>query len=389
MFSAFRPTFILAHFSNHLVMALMVPLMPFIRQEFNLDYTQSGLVMSAFTLSYGISQLPAGLIADRVGPRIMITISICGAGLAGLLIGFSHSYILMMAFLVFMGVTGGGYHPAAPPLLASTVSPEERGKAFGFHMIGGNSAFFVGPLIAAGLASAWGWRNTFIALAIPVVIFGAFFYFFLSRRMIAKKLPNQIAKKEAVLTPRSKGQTRSLGSLLFLEAAVSAFSGSTAAFITLFAVQHYGVTAAAAAIFVMVLNSTGLWAGPLGGYLSDRIGQIPALMISCFGVAPVILLLTVAPYGAVFIILLLVWGALSAIRMPTSESYIMANVSLQRRSTVLGIYYFAGSEGSGIFTPILGNLVDRLGFNTSFAIMAGGVFIVSLSVAAVLWFSRK
>src|ERR1035437_1629095 len=106
MFSGFRPTFILAHFSNHLVMALMVPLMPFIRQEFNLDYTQSGFVMSAFTLSYGISQLPAGLIADRVGPRVMITISICGAGLSGILIGFSHSYILMMAFLIFMGITG-------------------------------------------------------------------------------------------------------------------------------------------------------------------------------------------------------------------------------------------------------------------------------------------
>jgi MFS family permease len=389
MFSGFRPTFILAHFSNHLVMALMVPLMPFIRQEFNLDYTQSGFVMSAFTLSYGISQLPAGLIADRVGPRVMITISICGAGLSGILIGFSHSYILMMAFLIFMGITGGGYHPAAPPLLAATVSPEERGKAFGFHMIGGNSAFFVGPLIAAGIASAWGWRNTYILLSIPVVIFGTFFYFFLSHWMTAKKIQKEAPKTEAAKTANSKGRTRSLAALLVLEAAVAAFSGSTAAFISLFAMQHYGVTAAAAAIFVMVINSTGLWAGPLGGYLSDRIGQKPALMISCFGVAPVILLLTVAPYGAVFVILLLVWGALSSIRMPTSESYIMANVSLKMRSTVLGIYYFAGSEGSGIFTPILGNLVDRLGFNTSFAIMAGGVFAVSLAVATVLWFNRK
>ena len=40
---------------------LIVPLLPFIRNYFALDYTQAGLVISAFTLSYGVGQLPAGL----------------------------------------------------------------------------------------------------------------------------------------------------------------------------------------------------------------------------------------------------------------------------------------------------------------------------------------
>ena len=87
------------------------------RDEFGLDYTRSGLVISAFSLFYGISQLPAGWLADRFGPRILITIGICGVALSGLFIGLSANYIMLIVCMALMGILGGGYHPAAPPLI--------------------------------------------------------------------------------------------------------------------------------------------------------------------------------------------------------------------------------------------------------------------------------
>mgnify|MGYP002397206928 CR=1 FL=1 len=117
-----------AHFGHHLLTALPVPLLPMIRSDFALDYTQSGLVISAFSLSYGISQLPAGWLADHIGRRIMITIGICGVALAGLLVGLSQTYIMMIVFLVLMGMLGGGYHPSAPPIISASVEPKNRGR---------------------------------------------------------------------------------------------------------------------------------------------------------------------------------------------------------------------------------------------------------------------
>ena len=105
------PLFVLAHFGHHLVSALLVPLLPFIRDDLSLDYTQTGWLVSAFTLAYGISQLPAGWIADRIGRRVVITIGIVGGALTGLIIGLSTTYIMMIVFLVLMGIAGGGYHP--------------------------------------------------------------------------------------------------------------------------------------------------------------------------------------------------------------------------------------------------------------------------------------
>src|SRR5512137_256820 len=125
------PVFVAAHFVHHLLTALHTPLLPLIRSDYALDYTYSGWVVSAFNLAYGIGQLPAGWLADRIGPRIIITVGICGVALAGLFIGLSQSFWMLILFLALMGFLGGGYHPASPPLIASLVEAKNRGRALG------------------------------------------------------------------------------------------------------------------------------------------------------------------------------------------------------------------------------------------------------------------
>ena len=112
----------LAHFSHHLLTALPIPLLPFIRDEFALDYTRAGLIISAFSLSYGISQLPAGWLSDRIGPHIVIVIGISGVAVFGLLVGISQTFTMMLIFLALMGIVGGGYHPTAPILISEQLN---------------------------------------------------------------------------------------------------------------------------------------------------------------------------------------------------------------------------------------------------------------------------
>ena len=61
--------------------------MPFMRDNFSLDYASSGLLLSVFSITHGLSQLPSGWLADRIGTRTLMAIGICGVGLAGALIG--------------------------------------------------------------------------------------------------------------------------------------------------------------------------------------------------------------------------------------------------------------------------------------------------------------
>jgi MFS family permease len=365
-----------------MVGALPVPLLPFIAMEFGLDNTHTGLVISAFSLASGVSQLPAGFLADRIGPKTMITVSICGIGLSGLLIGFSHSYIMMLVFLIFLGVFGGGYHPSAPPLLAASVPPAIRGKAFGFHLIGGNAAYFLGPLLAAGIAAIWGWRDAFISLAIPTIIFGIIFYLIISGS-ISKKIEAVKAKPED--KGGAPGWVRPMVLFIIVAALVSSLTMSASSFLSIFAVKQLGTSTAIAAILVAVFSSSGIWASPFGGLLSDRIGYIPAVLLSCLAAGPFIYLVAITPYGAGFIIALLIWGALNSVRLPAVESYIVSQSSPKRRSTILGIYYATSQHSTGILAPALGYFFDRFGYIPVLKVTALITLGVTLIVGSFLW----
>ncbi|MFC1937059.1 MFS transporter [Chloroflexota bacterium] len=374
------------HFAHHLLSGLPVPLLPFIRSGFGLDYTQSGLVISAFQLSSGISQLPGGWLADRFGARILVTIGVAGVGVAGLLVGLSQNYVMLIVFLVLMGLLGGGYHPASPPLIAASVAPEKRGRALGIHMIGGSGSWFLSPLIAAAIAATWGWRGPFIALAIPTIIFGIMFYVLMGRLRPTKKAERKVTGS-SIETP-SQGRWRRLVQFLVLRTSTGALVRSTMSFIPLFLVDHFGASEGAAAASMALIFSGGLWVAPLSGYLSDRVGRLTLIVAACFLSGPVIYLFTLAPYGLGTSAVLIAIGIIVYVIEPASQAYIVDEAPEHRRSLIMGIYFFSATEGSGVLTPVLGYVIDKIGFYSSVTIVSIALVVVTLLCSIWLWASR-
>jgi FSR family fosmidomycin resistance protein-like MFS transporter len=382
------PLFIVGHFSHHVLVSITVPLLPFIRSAFDLDYTQSGLVISAFTLAGGFGQLPAGWLADRVEPRKLLTVGISGVALAGILVGLSQTYALMLVFLVLMGILSGGYHPTAPPLISAWVRPEHLGRALGLHNIGGGASHFLTPLIAVAVANAWGWRNAYLAMAIPTAAFGIFFYLRLGQ-LNAREKANQSGaeKKEGHIAPRPESMSRIVIFLIF-STFTAAMIISVVSFIPLLMVDHFHMTKTTAASLLSLIYVAVFWASPLGGYLSDRVGSVRVTLAVCSIAGPVIFLLTVLPYGLGTFSLLILLGTVIFARMSASETFIVSKTPPGIRSTVLGIYFFTGMEGGGILTPVLGYAIDHLGFPTAFTIAGCATFAVTLICAFLLWEKR-
>jgi FSR family fosmidomycin resistance protein-like MFS transporter len=382
------PLFILAHFGHHLVTALAVPLLPLIRNEFTLNYAQAGTVIAAFSIPYGISQLPAGWLADRVGRPLILSIGIGGVALAGFGVGLSHTYILLLVFLAFMGILGGGYHPASPPLISASVASEKRSQALGWHLSGSALSLFLAPLLGVAIATALTWRGSYIVLSIPVLIIGVFLYIFTSRMAISKDKDRVIEQSTADKAADRKRRNRLVSLLIFVTFNQAIIYGIIA-FVPLFLVDMFQTSESTAAIYLAVIHTAGFWAGPLAGFYSDRIGKIlPIIIIFCLISGPVVFLLNYMPIGIGIGALLLLIGIIVNVRMPLSESYIVKETSEKNRSTVLGIYYFMGLEGGGVLTPVLGFSIDKIGFASTFTIAAIVTVAVTLLCSVWLYFNR-
>jgi MFS family permease len=152
--------------------------------------------------------------------------------------------------------------------------------------------------------------------------------------------------------------------------------------------DYFGASEDAAGAFLAIAYAGGLWAGPLGGYLSDRVGKVSVMMLMSLIIGPVIYLLNVAPYGWGISIVLLFVGALMYIRMPITEAYIIRQTSERNRSTILGIYYFGSRGWPGMMMPVMGYLIGKFGFQTTFTIIGAAMVAVTLVCSAFLWRSR-
>lgn len=394
--------FALAHFVHHLLTAMVIPLLPFIRDGFSLTYTQTGAIVSAFTLAYGFGQLPAGWIADRVGPRYLLAAGISGVAIAGAMLGFSGSFGGMIACLVLMGLLGGGYHPSASPLIAAAVPLERRGRALGIHIVGGSFSHFVAPLVAVFLAGLIGWRGVYLSTALPVFLFGMWLLLLMIRKDIRVRTADTTTAApgasgsslaaEAVpggATPdcRDSGNRPLTDVAIFLviSSLVGAAAGASLSFVPLYMVDSMGLSQESAGILFSLFYLGGMGGAPLAGIVADRLGPIKVFLFAVALIGPAIITIGLFPNWIFIALLMLVFGTLAFMRMATSEMFFVTSVPERHRSTVLGIYFFAGMEGNGIITPFLGAAIDTWGFGTTFA--GTGIILVALLVVGAIFFA--
>ncbi len=382
------PLFILAHFCHHLVTALPAPLLPYIRDAFVLDYTRAGFIISAFGVIYGVCQLPAGWLADRFGSRILLTLGVVGVGATGLIVGMAPNYIALLAGLVLMGMLGGGYHPASTTMISAAIEPKTRGRALGFHLVGGSFSYFLAPLIAASIAVAWGWRGPFIAMAIPSIGIGIMLHIMLGKRITDQKTLARYASISSEAPP-APGYMRRLITVIVLSSLTMAVASSIVSFLPLFLVDTYGTSRETAAASMSIVYAMALWAGPLAGYLADRLGHLAMIVSTCVVASIVIYLLNVVSYGFGTVVVLVLIGTVTAFSTIVAQAYIIDQTPAKNRSTALGFYFFGSMEGTGILTPLLGYSIDYFGFHTSFTIGSVALAATFVICSAVLWLNRR
>ena len=159
-----------------------------VRAEMHLSGTQMGWLLTAFSLAYGLCQLPLVSLLHRYGARPVLGAGLAVWSLAQLLTGFVPGLRSFLALRVLLGAGESPFYPAGVQAVRDWFSPVARGKATGVLNTSQTIGLAAAPPVLSWLILRVGWRHTFATLGLAgLLVAGAWFLLYQER--VGSNLP--------------------------------------------------------------------------------------------------------------------------------------------------------------------------------------------------------
>jgi MFS family permease len=357
---------------------MIYPLLPaFLTMRLGASASFVGAIEGAAESTAALLKLASGWWSDRVQRRKPLVVA--GYTIASLmrpLVAIAQSAAQVLVIRVSDRVGKGIRNSPRDALIADSVDPAIRGRAFGFNRTGDHAGGVLGPLIAFALVSWWQmplrrvfwWAALPGALAVLTVILGV---------REAPRTGTEARKREPIDLSQPLGARfwAVLGVILLFT-----LGNSTDAFLLLRA-QQLGVPVALAPILWAFLHIVKALSSTPGGTLSDRIGRKPLLVAGWLLYAVVYFAFGRATATWHAWALFGVYGVFFGLTEGAERALVTDMVPAARRGTAFGWYNLTIGLGALPASVLFGALWDRLGSRIAFD------FGASLALAAALGIS--
>jgi len=354
---------------------LLYVLLPVWQAEFGLALAQVGLLRSVYSGAMAALQVPAGLLAERLGERGLLILGTAIAAGAFLLAGWSGGYLALMACLALGGLGASVQHPLSSALTARAFAGMRLRTALSTYNFSGDVGKMLFPAVTAWLVSAWQWR----AASECVGLVGL---------AVAALLLVLVPKAAAVGTTKAgRGDVKESAAVLPAEVAQRGFvslsligvldSATRMGFLTLlpFVLSGKGAslpTIGTALTLVFAGGATGKF---VCGVLAARVGVLRTVILTEGGTALGIVALLPLPLAATFLLLPLIGVALNG-----TSSVLYGTVAelapAERRARAFAIFYTC-TIGAGAISPWLyGWVSDGIGLTATLVLIGVAVLLV-------------
>ena len=148
------------------------PLLPFIRKELELTYTQVGLLISSSYLGSALTATFAGWAADFFGIKKMVVLGTIVMGTCMLFAGWMPSFLWILIFLVLAGLSYSIFIPSTNKAAMYWFRQRLRATAMGIKQTGINGGGFVAAFSIPRFALDFSWRHAFSVAGVFVLLGG-------------------------------------------------------------------------------------------------------------------------------------------------------------------------------------------------------------------------
>lgn len=345
---------------------MIYPLLPvFLTSVLGASAGFIGAIEGAAESTAALLKLVSGWWSDKTRKRKpFVVVGYTLASAMRPLVAIAQSATQVLLIRVSDRVGKGIRNSPRDALIADSVDPSVRGRAFGFRNAADNAGALLGPLIAFAILSWWhvSLRTVFWFAVIPGVLA------VLAAIFGVKEIEGENAAKAGSEVELG----RHMGSRfwLFLTVVfVFTLGNSTDAFLLLRA-KELGVPVALAPILWALLNGVKSVFNVPGGALSDRIGRRPTLVAGWLVYAIVYFLFARASTAWHAWALFAAYGLYFGLTEGTQLALVADVVPKDRRGLAYGWYYLAIGIGALPASLMFGILWDRFGSGLAFTVGA-------------------
>ena len=379
------------HGVKHFGQGALTVMMPFIRATLGIGDIAYGAIFTVNSVSSGIANLPAGMLADMYRRRVawMLSASMLMVGLGYFLIGVSPALWLIGLSVAVIGFGTSLWHAPAFGTLAARY-PKRRGVAMAAHLTGAQVGNATSPIIIGFLlgGSIFGlqfvgfeWRYVAVGVCMPMqataILVPVLFKSAGAEASDTMKLAEYFSAARKLV-----GNLNVLG-LVALGACRGAVHTAFQGFVVLYMRESLEMSAFTIGVHVSLLTLAGIASTPIMGWISDRTGRKPVIVGAMGLMAVLVFLFLVAESGIVFTLLLATLGLFFFSVMPIITAAAMDQVGPGTEGSATAMM-FTGGAVIGALSPIAaGALFEAVGWS-GVVMFCGAIATFGTALALVI-----
>lgn len=344
-----------AHLLNDLIQAIIPSVYPILKQNYNLTFTQIGLITFAFQLSASLLQPLVGYYTDKY-PKPFSQVYGMLFSLVGIVfLSFATTFYWILLSVIFIGIGSSIFHPESARI-SNLASGGKRGLAQSIFQVGGNFGTALGPLLVALIVVPNGQVYILwfvIASLIALAIISKIAYWYRDHLIFRKN------KKTVFIDYHNLSKSKVKWAILVLLIVIFSkffYTASLSTYYTFFLMDKFHLSIKEAQFHIFIYLIAYAVGTILGGPLGDKIGRKYVIWLSVFGAAPFALFL---PYVNLFWtdVLMIIIGVIMSSAFPAILVYAQELVP-KKLGMVSGLFYgFAFGMGA-LGSALLGKLAD-------------------------------
>jgi MFS family permease len=351
---------------------ILPTLLPIMARDFNLSYSQTGILGGSMIIALGFGQILMGYLSDVTGKRkifVSLGLALLSVGLFG--ISRSTSYGELIFFNLVAGLGASAYHPVGVSTISELFKNGKKGKALGIHGTGGNIGMTLFPLISGLLADQFGWRVAFTVFPVLSIVMSTLFFTLI---------------REPIKTGKTTRLRLMMNPSLLMIALCLGFISMAARGMAIFfpiRLNSIGYSSSQVGAMFSLLFGSGIIGQYTGGYFSDVYPKKQLVAYLCI-ISSIVLLIPFFMENTILIaIIILIAGFTKDAVWPPLFGLFTDKAPEQFYGTTLGMFFSIGYIMASQAPIMMGFLSDYVTFSISmFPIVIFGV-AAALSIRKV------